>query len=161
MTITPQDKAEVFRVWHEEKDKPLGESSRDSPRFAEIHRDSPRRISSSAPSIPTTIGIQCRCGTGTCAVMASLWARGELGLDEDFVHESILGTTFRGRLLKETTVEEKGGSGSSGSGSGSGSRAAVVPKIAGRAWITQICAVVRDPSDPFPEGYTVGDIWAA
>ena len=101
------------------------------------------------------------CGTGTCAVMASLWARGELGLDEDFVHESILGTTFRGRLLKETTVEEKGGSGSSGSGSGSGSRAAVVPKIAGRAWITQICAVVRDPSDPFPEGYTVGDIWAA
>ena len=42
MTITSQDKAEVFRVWHEEKEKPLGESSRDSPRFAEIRRDSPR-----------------------------------------------------------------------------------------------------------------------
>eukprot|EP01046_Picozoa_sp_COSAG06_P097772 COSAG06_NODE_43871_length_368_cov_0.769517_2_plen_36_part_01 len=30
------------------------------------------------------------CGTGTCAVMASLWARGELGIGEDFIHESIV-----------------------------------------------------------------------
>ena len=36
---------------------------------------------------------------------------------------------------------------------------AVVPTIAGRAWITQYATVVCDRSDPFPEGYTVGDIW--
>ena len=37
---------------------------------------------------------------------------------------------------------------------------AVVPTIRGRAWIAQHCQVVVDPSDPFPQGYTVGDIWA-
>ena len=38
------------------------------------------------------------CGTGTCAKMATLHARGKLGLHEDFVHEGILGTTFTGRI---------------------------------------------------------------
>ena len=36
---------------------------------------------------------------------------------------------------------------------------AVVPTIWGRAWVTQHATVVVDPSDPFLEGYTVGDIW--
>lgn len=84
------------------------------------------------------------CGTGTCAVMAALHARGELALGEDFVHESIVGSTFVGRLEAETHVAGV---------------PAVVPTIAGRAWITQHATVVCDPSDPFPEGYTVGDIW--
>ena len=47
------------------------------------------------------------CGTGTCAVMASLWARGELGIGEDFIHESIVGTTFTGRLHGETMVGDE------------------------------------------------------
>mmetsp|Transcript_59918 Transcript_59918/g.117508 ORF Transcript_59918/g.117508 Transcript_59918/m.117508 type:complete len:151 (+) Transcript_59918:585-1037(+) len=38
---------------------------------------------------------------------------------------------------------------------------AVVPTISGRAWLTQHCQVVLDPSDPFPKGYTVGDIWSS
>ena len=45
------------------------------------------------------------CGTGTCAVMAHLHARGELKVGEEFVHESILGTTFHGTLLEETTLK--------------------------------------------------------
>ena len=85
------------------------------------------------------------CGTGTCAVMASLHARGELGLGEDFVHESVIGSSFVGRLHEETTI--------------AAGVKAVVPSISGRAWITQHATVVCDPSDPFPEGYTVGDIW--
>eukprot|EP00931_Biecheleriopsis_adriatica_P118745 TRINITY_DN94073_c0_g1_i1.p1 TRINITY_DN94073_c0_g1~~TRINITY_DN94073_c0_g1_i1.p1 ORF type:complete len:203 (+),score=29.56 TRINITY_DN94073_c0_g1_i1:661-1269(+) len=85
------------------------------------------------------------CGTGTSAVMAQLHARGRLGLGEDFVHESIVGSRFIGRLEEETIV--------------GGDVAAVVPTISGRAWITQYCEVVCDPTDPFPEGYTVGDIW--
>jgi proline racemase len=84
------------------------------------------------------------CGTGTCARMAALHARGQLQLGSDFVHEGILGTVFTGRLLEETTV---------------GPYRAVVPTITGRAWITGICQYVLDDDDPFPEGFTVGDIW--
>jgi len=84
------------------------------------------------------------CGTGTCAKMATLHARGQLGLNQDFVHEGILGTTFTGRLLRETRV---------------GSYAAVVPTIRGRAWITGYSRYVVEESDPFPEGYTVSDLW--
>lgn len=36
---------------------------------------------------------------------------------------------------------------------------AVVGQITGTAWVTQYCDVVVDPEDPFPEGYTVADIW--
>ena len=85
------------------------------------------------------------CGTGTCAKMAALHARGELSLHEDFHHEGILGTVFTGRLVRETRV---------------GEYRAVVPTISGQAWITGFSQYVLDPTDPFPEGYTVGDIWA-
>jgi proline racemase len=84
------------------------------------------------------------CGTGTCAAMAALHAKGQLELNADFVHEGILGTVFTGRLVAETTV---------------GDRPAVVPTLAGSAWITGIAQYVVDPDDPFPEGFTVGDIW--
>lgn len=85
------------------------------------------------------------CGTGTCAKMAVMHAKGELGLGEDFQHEGVLGTVFTGRLLRETKV---------------GPHAAVVPTITGRAWITGIANYMVDAEDPFPEGFTVGDIWA-
>jgi proline racemase len=76
--------------------------------------------------------------------MALMHARGELELNQDFVHEGILGTTFTGRLLERTNV---------------GGYAAVIPSISGRGWITGMATYVLDPSDPFPEGFTVGDIW--
>lgn len=84
------------------------------------------------------------CGTGTCAAMAVLHRRGRLALGEEFRHEGILGTLFTGRLLRETQV---------------GPYPAVVPTLSGTAWITGIAHYVLDPSDPFPEGFTVGDIW--
>ena len=84
------------------------------------------------------------CGTGTCASMACLHARGKLALGEDFVHEGILGTIFTGRLVEETTI---------------GGRPAVVPTLTGQAWITGYAEYVLDESDPFPEGFTIGDIW--
>jgi proline racemase len=85
------------------------------------------------------------CGTGTCAQMAVLHAKGRLRLNEDFVHEGILGTTFTGRLIGSTTV---------------GPHAAVVPTITGSAYIYAVSNYVLDPMDPFPEGFTVGDIWS-
>jgi proline racemase len=84
------------------------------------------------------------CGTGTCAKMAVLHAKGKLPLNQDFVHEGILGTTFIGRLIEETRV---------------GPYAAVVPTLSGQAWITGFAQYVLDPDDPFPNGFTVGDIW--
>jgi len=85
------------------------------------------------------------CGTGTSARMATLHARGRLAIGEDFRHEGILGTVFTGRLVEETPI---------------GGRAGVVPEITGQAWITGIADYVVDPTDPFPDGFTVGDIWA-
>jgi len=80
------------------------------------------------------------CGTGTSARMAQLHARGELALNTDFVHESVIGTRFTGRLVGETKV---------------GGRAAVIPEITGRAWITGMGQYLLDPSDPFPAGFTL------
>ena len=78
------------------------------------------------------------CGTGTSARMAELWARGELALDTDFVNESFIGSTFVGRLVRETTVD---------------GIPAVIPTITGRAWVTGIGQYLLDPSDPFPTGF--------
>jgi proline racemase len=44
------------------------------------------------------------CGTGTCAAMAVLHAKGQLPIGEDFVHESIVGSIFTGRLVEETML---------------------------------------------------------
>ena len=84
------------------------------------------------------------CGSGTCAIMALLHERGELRIGEDFVHESVVGSIFTGRLAATTTV---------------GGFPAVEPTIAGSAWITRYAEVVVDPTDPFPAGYRVADIW--
>ena len=96
------------------------------------------------PSTWTGIIDRSPCGTGTCARMATLHARGRLRLNEDFHHEGILGTIFTGRLVAETKV---------------GQYPAVVPTLSGQAWITGFASYVVDPEDPFPEGFTVGDIW--
>ena len=80
------------------------------------------------------------CGTGTSARMAQLHARGELALDQPFVHESVIGTRFTGRLVEETEVA---------------GRPAVVPEITGRAWITGMGQYMLDPADPFPAGFSL------
>lgn len=78
------------------------------------------------------------CGTGTSARMAELWTRGELGLDQDFINESFIGSRFIGRLVAKTDVA---------------GIPAVVPTITGRAWVTGLGQYLLDPSDPFPVGF--------
>jgi proline racemase len=87
---------------------------------------------------------RCPCGTGTSARLAAMYARGRIEVGEHFVHESILGTTFDGVIESLTTQ---------------GAVEAVVPSIAGQAWITDFSKVGIDPSDPFPAGYTLADTW--
>ena len=84
------------------------------------------------------------CGTGTSARMAVLHANGQLRVGDSFRHEGILGKVFTGRVLEETLV---------------GGYRAIVPAITGQAWITGFATYVLDPTDPFPDGFTVGDIW--
>ena len=83
-------------------------------------------------------------GTGLSARMAALHARGAMHVGHAMTHASVLGTTFEGRIVSETTV---------------GDRPAIVPAIRGSAWITGITQVIVDPSDPFPEGYLLPDTW--
>jgi proline racemase len=80
------------------------------------------------------------CGTGTCARMAQLHARGELELGQEFVNESFIGTNFTGKLLETTTV---------------GGLPGVVPTVRGRAWITGMGNYLLDPTDPFPTGFVL------
>lgn len=80
------------------------------------------------------------CGTGTCARMAQLHARGELPLDTEFINESFIGTRFTGRLLATSEVAGV---------------PAVVPEFSGRAWITGTANYLLDPTDPFPHGFVL------
>ena len=81
------------------------------------------------------------CGTGTCAKMALLHSRGRLPLGQEFVHESILGTLFTGKLIAEKCV---------------GSYRGVMPEVTGTAFITRIQQFVADPRDPLREGFLLG-----
>jgi trans-L-3-hydroxyproline dehydratase len=83
-------------------------------------------------------------GTGLSARMAALHTRGAMRVGDAMTHASVLGTTFDGRIVSETTV---------------GDRPAIVPAIRGSAWITGITQVIVDPFDPFPEGYLLPDTW--
>lgn len=88
---------------------------------------------------------RCPCGTGTCAKMAALHAKGQLGLNRKFRHEGILGTVYTGELVEAVRL---------------GDFDAVVPTIGGQSWIYGFSTYVLDPTDPFPAGFTMGDIWA-
>jgi proline racemase len=78
------------------------------------------------------------CGTGTCAVMAVLAGMGLLGANYTFVHESVIGTRFRGRIAGQTFV---------------GETAAILPEIEGEAWITGDHRFVIDRKDPLVDGF--------
>ncbi len=83
-------------------------------------------------------------GTGLSARMAVLHAKGLMRAGDAMTHASVIGSTFDGRIVSETSV---------------GDRAAIVPAIRGSAWITGVTQVYVDPTDPFPEGYLLSDTW--
>ena len=78
--------------------------------------------------------------------MAVLHARGALGVGAEFLTEGLLGGVFRCGIVRETQV---------------GELVAIVPRIAGRAWITGYARYVLQDDDPFPQGFVMGDIWPA
>ncbi|BCR82982.1 uncharacterized protein ACHE_10384A [Aspergillus chevalieri] len=87
---------------------------------------------------------RCPCGTGSCARLALLHARGGLHVGEKLAHQSIIGSTFDCHIRGTTTV---------------GGFDAALPTVKGNAWITGFKYMSLDPSDPFPTGFRVGDQW--
>lgn len=81
------------------------------------------------------------CGTGTSARMAQLAAKGKLKVGDEFIHESIIGSLFHGRVEKSVDVAGKRG---------------IVPSIAGWARMTGYNTIFIDDRDPFAHGFTVG-----
>ncbi|MBS7695973.1 MULTISPECIES: 4-hydroxyproline epimerase [unclassified Chelatococcus] len=80
------------------------------------------------------------CGTGTSARMAHWAATGRLREGDTFIHESIIGSLFHGRVERTTTV---------------GDIAAIVPSIAGWARTTGYNTIFIDDRDPYAHGFQV------
>jgi proline racemase len=83
-------------------------------------------------------------GTGCSARMAVLHARGEMSIGDRYIARLIIGSEFKCRIESETVV---------------GAKAAVIPSITGRAWITGTHQHMLDPDDPWPEGCRLADTW--
>lgn len=84
------------------------------------------------------------CGTGSSANLAAMHARGLVKLGDVLTSTSIIGSTFKVELTGETRV---------------GNRAAVLPRVTGRAWVYGISQLGLDPTDPFPRGFALSDTW--
>jgi proline racemase len=80
------------------------------------------------------------CGTGTSARMAQLHAKGKLRAGDEFVHESIIGSLFKGRVEREASV---------------GNGKAIIPSIGGWARMTGLNTIFIDERDPFAHGFVV------
>ncbi|HLZ17282.1 MAG TPA: proline racemase family protein, partial [Cyclobacteriaceae bacterium] len=81
------------------------------------------------------------CGTGTSARMAQWHAKGKLKAGDDFIHESIIGSVFRGRIEEETELAGK---------------PAIIPSIEGWAKVYGYNTITIDPDDdPYAFGFQV------
>jgi proline racemase len=89
---------------------------------------------------------RCPCGTGTSARLATLRRKGQIEVGQPFRHEGVLDSVFTGRVVEDTHA---------------GDLPAVISEISGRAWISGFHQFVLEDDDPFPEGFTIGDIWPA
>jgi 4-hydroxyproline epimerase len=80
------------------------------------------------------------CGTGTSARMAQWYAKGKLKKGDPFIHESIIGSKFTGRIEEETTINGK---------------PAIIPSIEGWAIVTGYNTIIIDGEDPYAHGFQV------
>ncbi|MFT7178346.1 MAG: 4-hydroxyproline epimerase [Oceanospirillaceae bacterium] len=80
------------------------------------------------------------CGTGTSARMAQLHAKGLLQEGQEFIHESIIGSQFIGRVVSTTLV---------------GPYSAIMPSVQGWAKVTAYNTIIVDPRDPYAHGFEV------
>jgi proline racemase len=86
------------------------------------------------------------CGTGNSARLAVMHARGQAAVRQQFIARSLIDSEFNVSILSETSVA---------------GRPAIVPSISGRGWIVGTRTSTVDPSDPYPTGFTLSDIWGS
>jgi len=85
-------------------------------------------------------------GTGCSARMAVLHAQGLMKAGDVYRARSIIGSEFVCGIASATLL---------------GDKAAIVPTVSGRAWITGTSQLMLDSDDPWPGGYRVADTWPA
>lgn len=78
------------------------------------------------------------CGTGTSAKLATMYSKNEMDVGETFVHESIVGSLFKARILETTKIKDID---------------AIVPEVTGTAWIMGMHRFFYNEKDPLKEGY--------
>ncbi|OOV87698.1 trans-3-hydroxy-L-proline dehydratase [Oceanospirillum linum] len=86
-------------------------------------------------------------GTAVSARMALMVAKGQMDEGDEFEAESIIGSTFNGKVLERTQL--------------ACGHPAITPQISGRGWITGTHQHMLDPDDPWPDGYRLSDTWGA
>jgi proline racemase len=82
------------------------------------------------------------CGTGTSARMADLFAKGKMRVGDELVHESLIGTLFRGKIVSESSVAEY---------------PAIIPEVSGNAYITGFQQLVLEPDDPLNKSFLLSE----
>ena len=80
------------------------------------------------------------CGTGTASRLAALYAKNRVSIGEEIISQSIIGTKFIAKIVKETRI---------------GEYTAVIPELTGRAYITAQTQIIIDKSDPLKYGFLV------
>ena len=80
------------------------------------------------------------CGTGTSAHLATLYAKGQIKLKQECIHESIIGTTFKGKVVSQTKVN---------------GFEAIIPEITGSAYTMGINTLVLSLNDPMKNGFLI------
>ena len=76
--------------------------------------------------------------------MAVLRAKGQMQIGNKLISRSIINSQFEGKIVKSTKV---------------GEIEAIMLTVSGQGWITGTHQHTLDPTDPWPEGYRVSDIW--
>jgi len=80
------------------------------------------------------------CGTGTSARMAQWFAKGKLKQGDTFIHESIIGSKFTGRVEDVVNIAGKSG---------------IIPSIEGWAKVYGYNTIKIDDDDPYAKGFQV------
>lgn len=111
---------------------------------APVHRENGYLVSRNTCIVSPGRCDRSPCGTGCSARLAVLHAKGQIRPGEVLHHHSITGSRFICGIEGLAKV---------------GNYQAVIPSVAGQAWITGLNQMGMDPTDPYPNGFTLSDTW--
>ena len=83
------------------------------------------------------------CGTGSAARVATMYSKGQISKGETFIHESIINTHFKIRIVDETKI---------------GQYNAIIPEITGKAYIVQMSNIIINKKDPLWQGFLLKSV---